>query len=282
VLQEKARLRGGAQPVSLRSEESRANRTTDVAPGSSKSLQKALRILFHLGENGPDLGLTELATQIGLNKSTAYRLLNAMEKFGLIEKMGERDRYRLGLKLFELGNKALESRTLRGEAHHLLLQLAQQSRETVSLAVPAVGGAVCLDRVDCADTIITVRTSVGARFQSHCTAVGKAVLAFLPEEEITAILTTDSLTRYTPNTITSIRALRKNLEKVVRRGYALDEEELERGLSGVAAPVRARDGRVLAAVGMAGPTNRFRAAELSRKIVLIRKTAASIAEGLGS
>ena len=82
------------------------------APGSSKSLQKALRILLHLGQNGPELGVTQLAAPLNLDKATVHRLLNAMEKFGMIERNADNERYRLGLKLHELGNKAVESRTL--------------------------------------------------------------------------------------------------------------------------------------------------------------------------
>ena len=84
--------------------------------GSSKSLQKALRILLYMGENGPALGVTQLAAGLNLNKTTVHRLLHAMEKFDLIERNPESDRYRLGLKLHELGNRAVESRTLRTEA----------------------------------------------------------------------------------------------------------------------------------------------------------------------
>ena len=107
--------------------------------GSSKSLQKALRILLHMGENGPEMGVTQLASELSLNKTTVHRLLNAMEKFELIERSPEGERYRLGLKLHDLGTKAIESRTLRTEAHRFLLELSRVSHESVSLAVPGPG-----------------------------------------------------------------------------------------------------------------------------------------------
>src|SRR5713226_3512259 len=145
--------------------------------GSSKSLQKALRILLHLGQEGPEMGVSQLANALRLNKTTVYRLLIAMQNCELIEKNSENERYRLGLKLHQLGCKAIESRTLRGEAHRFLLELSRQSNESVSLAVLGAGGVVCLDRVDSPGTIITVRTPVGGRFPAHSTAAGKAVLA---------------------------------------------------------------------------------------------------------
>src|SRR5271170_7428594 len=90
------------------------------ASGSSKSLQKALRILLHMGKYGPELGVTQVASALELNKTTVHRLLNAMENFELIEKNPDNERYRLGLKLHDLGTKAIESRTLRNEAHRFL------------------------------------------------------------------------------------------------------------------------------------------------------------------
>ena len=249
--------------------------------GSSKSLQKALRILLYMGENGPALGVTQLASGLNLNKTTVHRLLHAMEKFDLIERNPESDRYRLGLKLHELGNRAVESRTLRTEAHRFLLELSRATHETVSLAVPGLGGVVCLDRVDSRDSIITVRTPIGARFPPHCTAAAKAILAYMPEEEVEAILAIMGLTSYTPYTMTTLVEVKKNLRDVAERGYALDRQETERGLSGVAAPIWSRDGRVIAAVGVAGTTLRFRGKELARKIALTKETTAKISASLG-
>jgi IclR family transcriptional regulator, KDG regulon repressor len=252
-----------------------------AAPGSSKSLQKALRILLFFGQNASDLGITQVATSLSLDKATVHRLLNAMQKFDLIEKISQSGRYRLGLKLHELGVRALESRSLRSEAHRFLLELARQSHETVSLAVPGNGGIVCLDRVDSPHTVISVRTPVGAYFPAHCTAVAKALLAYLPDAEINSILAANRLTRFTPFTLTRSEDVKANLRLTVQRGYALDSQELEVGLSGVAAPVHGRDGLVIAAVGIAGPTTRFRGESLTGKIALAKAACAKISAGIG-
>ncbi|HEX4004235.1 MAG TPA: IclR family transcriptional regulator [Candidatus Acidoferrales bacterium] len=249
--------------------------------GSSKSLRKALRILLYMGDKGPEMGVTQLASGLGLNKTTVHRLLNAMEKFDLIERNPEGDRYRLGLKLHDLGTKAVESRTLRTEAHRFLLELSRVSRESVSLAVPGPGGVVCLDRADSRDTVIMVSTPIGSRFPAHCTAVAKAALAYLPEDEVDAILRGARFTIYTPSTLRNLARLKENLREVTQRGYATDSQETERGLSGIAAPVWGREGRVIAAVGMAGPTPRFRGKELAHKIALTKETAAKISASLG-
>jgi IclR family KDG regulon transcriptional repressor len=249
--------------------------------GSSKSLQKALRILLHLGQDGPEMGITQLAAALSLNKTTVYRLLNTMEKFELIEKNPESERYRLGLKLHELGCRAMESRTLRGEAHRFLMELSRRSNESVSLAVPGAGGVVCLDRVDSSDSIITARTPIGGRFPAHCTAAGKAVLAYLPEAEAYAILSRNGLRRFTSATLIRLADVKGNFEFIRQHGYALDHEELEKGLSGVAAPVFSRGSHLVAAVGIAGPTGRFLGQDLAQKIALAKDFAARLSTALG-
>jgi IclR family KDG regulon transcriptional repressor len=255
--------------------------TRTDTPGSSKSLQKALRILLHLGKYGPEMGVTDLASTMSLNKTTVYRLLNAMEKFELVEQNPDNERYRLGLRLYELGTRALESRTLQHEARRFLLEMSYRSRETVSLAVPSPGAIICLDRVNSPHTIITTRTEVGAGFPAHCTAVAKAVLAYLPESEIDAILRNNGLPRFTPSTLVRVQDLKQNLRQVREQGHATDNQELERGLSGVAAPVRTAEDRVIAGMGMAGPTLRFRGQELRDKIALVKEMAAKLSASLG-
>jgi DNA-binding IclR family transcriptional regulator len=227
------------------------------------------------------MSITQLAADLGLNKTTVYRLLTAMQKFELIERNPANERYRLGLKLHELGCRALESRTLRGEAHEFLVELAQRSNESVSLAVPGSGSIVCLDRVDCLDSIITARTPVGGRFHPHCTAAGKAILAYLPDTEIQAIIKRNGMPRFTSATISKYADLMIVLDLTRHQGYASDHEELERGLSGIAAPVFMRGSHLVAALGIAGPTGRFLGEELTKKIVLLKDFATRISRALG-
>jgi DNA-binding IclR family transcriptional regulator len=266
--------------VRLRRNRRRSSRRRE-GQGSSKSLEKALRLLLHLGEYGPEMGITQLAGELRLNKTTVYRLLNAMQKFELIEKNAANQRYRLGLKLHELGCRALESRTLRGEAHEFLVEMSRRSNESVSIAVPGEASIVCLDRVDCLDSIITARTPVGGRFHAHCTAAGKAILAYLSEAEIHAILKRNGMPRFTPATLVKQADLMQDLDLTRRRGFATDGGELETGLSGVAAPVFMRGSLLVAAVGIAGPTQRFMGDEFTRKVALVKDFAARLSRSLG-
>lgn len=253
--------------------------TAVSAPGSSKSLQKALRILLHMGQRNPDAGIAELASELGLNKSTVYRLLCALEKFGLVERLPEGERYRLGLKLHELGTRAIESRSLRAEAHPFLVELAEKCGESVHLAVPGARGAICLDQVE-SNTRFMVRTPIGSIFEPHCSAIGKAVVAFMPESQIDLLLSSQELTKYTAFTLTRISEIKKDLQSVVKKGYALDHQETEMGINCIAVPLHAPLMRGAGAVGMSGPIHRFQGKALKEKIALNKETVARIAERL--
>lgn len=248
--------------------------------GASKSLQKAMRILLHLGDNGPEMSLGQISSDLALNKSTAHRLLRAMEKFHLIEQNPLNEKYSLGLKFHELASRTVHTRSLQYEARPFLVELARRSNESVSLAVPGAGGVICLDRIDSPNSIITVRTLIGERFPAHATAAGKAILAWLPPTEAYAVIFRNPMRRYTPLTVLRLRDFKNVLDLTRRRGYATDHEELEKGLSGLAAPVLFKGNRVIAALGMAGPTLRFLGPDLEEKIVLIKDFAARLSKSL--
>lgn len=248
--------------------------------GPGKSLQKALRILVYMGEQAPEAGVEELADELGLHKATVHSLLNTLERFNLIERDVETERCRLGLKLHQLGNRAAASQTLRMEARRLLVEMSRRSGETVSRATPAAGGVICMDRLDSPHTMIRVCTPVGSLFPAHSTAAGKAILAYLSDNEIEELVRRTGLRQFTPFTITPVANLKEDLRLIRQRGYAVDHQELERGLSGVAAPVLSAHQRAIAAVGIAGPTHRFRGKDLAHKVALVTEIAARLAMGL--
>jgi DNA-binding IclR family transcriptional regulator len=138
-----------------------------------------------------------------------------------------------------------------------------------------------IQAVDSPHTIITVCTPIGSMFPAHCTAAGKAILAYLADDEIQELVRRHGLRQYTPFTITQMAPLKENLRLIRQRGYAVDHQELERGLSGVAAPVLSAHERVIAAVGIAGPTLRFRGKELAEKVSLVTEIGARLSMALG-
>ena len=248
--------------------------------GASKSLRKALRILIHLGENGPEMAISQISFDLALSKSTVFRLLTTMQKFHLIEQNPHNEKYRLGLRFHELGSRSLHGRSLQSEARPFLEELARRSNESVCLAVPGSGGIICLDRVDSPTALLTVRTVIGERLQAHCTAVGKVFLAWLPEREGYNIIFRYGARPYTPLTILGLRDLKPVIDLTRLRGYATEHEELEKGLSGIAAPVLFKGGRIVAALGMAGPTLRFVGPDLEKKIPLVLDFAARISKAI--
>jgi IclR family acetate operon transcriptional repressor len=169
---------------------------------------------------------------------------------------------------------------LQSEALPFLLELARRSNESISPAVPGAGGIIYLDRVNSPTSIITVRTLIGEHFPAHCTAAAKAILAWLPEREAYNILFRNGMKLYTPLTIPSLRKLKVALDLTSRQGYATDYEELEKGLSGIAAPVLYKGGRVIAALGMAGPTLRLVGPDFARMIPLLLDSAARLSKAL--
>lgn len=256
-------------------------RTRPDGDDPNKSLAKAFRILNWLAQNGPEVGVIGLSAQLGLNKTTVYRLLTAMERFGIIEQNPENEKYRLGLRLFELGNIAVQSRALQGQARPYLMEMSRLSSETVHLAVVHEGEVVYLDKIESPNTMVSIPSGVGRRLPSHCTGVGKAMLAFLPAPELDRVLGMKPLAKFTESTITSIPELRRQLQQIRARGYATDNQETERGLSCVAAPILDHQNRVVASISLSGPTIRFRGKELATKVDLVKKAAAAISRSLG-
>lgn len=239
-----------------------------------------MRILLHLGRFGPELSLAQLSSGLVLNRTTVYRLLRAMQNFHFVEENRAAGTFRLGINFHELAGRSLQSRSLQYEARPFLLELASRSNETVTLAVPGAGGIICLDRVDSPSSVLTVRTLIGEPLPAHCTASGKAVLAFLPPRQAYNVLFRNGMRLYTPLTIPSLRKMKIALDLISRQGYATEHEEWEKGLSGIAAPVLYRGGRLIAAIGMAGPTLRFIGPDLQKKIVLIQDFAVRLSKNL--
>jgi len=245
---------------------------------SSKSLQKAIRILLHLGENGPDMSLTQFASALRLNKTTVHRLLRALQKFHLIERNPHSEKYRLGLKFHALGARSVLWRSLPYDARPFLVELSRRSGETAILAIPGAGGIICLDSVNLSSALLTVRLLPGDFIPAHCTAFGRAILSWLPDPEVRAVLRRWGMYRYTPNTCDNPRDLRYALEVHRRQGYAVEHGEVESGLVSIAAPILYRGNRIVASIGVSGPKDRFILVHARMKTDLVKKLAAKLSK----
>jgi len=247
-------------------------------PGTQAVL-RAVRLLKALGAAPAPPTLAELVRTVGLNKTTAYRLLTALEAEGLVER-GTGDGYRLGPELVALGSRALGADDLRAAARGELIALAKKTRETAHLEIRAGAETLILDEA-LGSHRVGATPSVGTRWPAHATSTGKVLLAALDDPDLEALLESP-LPALTPRTITNPQALRRELQRVRDRGYATGIEELEPGYMAVAVPVHGREGQVVAAVGIGGPRVRLGPERLTAIAKTLPQHAARISERLGA
>lgn len=223
--------------------------------GGVQSVDRAISILEILSQRR-EAGVSEIALEIAVHKSTAFRLLGALESRGLVEQAEDRGKYRLSFGIIRLAGGVAARLDLIQQGRPVCRRLAEEIGETVNLAVARPPYAVNMDQVR-GPSSVTAYNWVGQLTPLHATSSGKVLLAHLDERLKAQAVESVGLERYTPNTITSADVLEKQLDKVRSRGYAVTIEEYEIGLNAIAAPIRSYDGEVVAAVSASGPAYRF-------------------------
>jgi IclR family transcriptional regulator, KDG regulon repressor len=218
-------------------------------------LERAVDILQVLAEDSRELTAGEVAGKLDLHKSTIHRLLTVLEHHGLIRRNGETGRYSLGLRLFDFGTRAVRGLRLRDQAQPHLDQLARETGETAHICVFDRTEMVSIAYAE-GPRSLRMPATVGRRTPVYCSAVGKAMLAFLSEPIIDDVVDGPLRSR-TEKTLVTREALLADLRQVRSRGYAVDNEEIEKGLRCVGAPVWNYTGDVVAAISIAGPAFRI-------------------------
>jgi DNA-binding IclR family transcriptional regulator len=247
--------------------------------GAVQSVGRAVAILEMLADGSGEIGVTELGHRLGVHKATASRLVATLAGHGLVERNPETDRYRLGFGVVRLAAAALGRLDLVQVARPVLQRLAEQTQETVNLAVLDGDRVTNIDQFTGSRSVVAV-SWVGKRTPLHCTSNGKVLLAHLPDREVDRVLSRP-LERLTPNTIVDPAVLRGQLREARARGYAYTVEELEVGLNAVAAPVREARGEVVAAVSLAGPAYRLPRARIPELARLVVEAAGEVSRRLG-
>jgi IclR family acetate operon transcriptional repressor len=243
-----------------------------------QSVDRAVSILEILAQRG-DAGVTEVAAELGVHKSTAFRLLTALENRDLVEQVSERGRYRLGFGLVRLAGATTAGLDVVRQSQPVCEQLAAELEETVNIAV--ADGESCINISQVRGTAaITSHNWIGQRTPLHATSSGKVLLAHQPPEQVDALLRA-TLSTFTPNTITDPDRLKDELGDVRRRGYGFTVEEYEVGLNAVAAPLRSADGTVVAAVSVSGPSYRLTPERIDQVADQMVAAAADISARLG-
>jgi len=250
-----------------------------AADENLKSLVKIARILECFSTVDRTLSLGDICERTDYPKSTTHRLLASMKEVGLLDQDRERDRYRLGLKLFEFGNIVLANMDVHREARPFVEALKRLSGHVVHLAVFDGRQAVVIHRSDPSPEG-SVPSSFIESAPPHCTSVGKAILAFQPEAVLRRVMAA-GLKRYTENTIIDPKKLQLELNKTRKRGYSIDDSEHQHGLRCVGAPIRDQSGRVFAAISVSGPGRRLRLEDVDDLSKMVIHHANAISANLG-
>ena len=246
-----------------------------------QSLDRAILLLEELAQHIDGCGVTHLSCLTGLHKSTIHRLLNTLMNKGYISKDSETNKYYLGIKILHLSSAILDRLDVRKIARPYAEELCRSTDEVVHLSILDSGEAVYIDKFESPNKSIRMYSQIGRRVPLHCTGVGKVLLAWLPEEDVEYILKSKGMKAHTQNTITDIKTMKKHLEEIRNKGYALDEIEHEDGIRCVAAPIYNLKGKVIASISVSGPVTcvtKERMPELTKEVL---KTAKNISHELG-
>ena len=226
-------------------------------------------------EDDENLGLTEISRKIGLHKSTTFGLVNTLVHASLLEKNQKSEKYQLGLGLFSLGT--LVKHDLRSVVEPFLIQLVEQSKETVNFVVRNDDSVMYISKIESPHSM-RICTQIGRHLPLYCTAVGKAILAFLDESEVHSILATRPPEEFTGKTITDTEQIIESLPLIRAQGYAVDDEELEYGLTCIAAPIFNSQGKPIAGLSVSGPTSRMDQPLLDKCSILLRNYTSQISD----
>lgn len=239
-----------------------------------KTINRLVEVLDSFSAHRSGWSLGELSRHLGIPKSTLHRFLLALEAHGILQRDPRDRRWRLGYRPLLWGRLAANHSSLQVIARPIMESLAAKTGETVLLTVYQNGEVVCIEKVD-SPHAVRLAMEVGTRRPPHAGASSKILMAFLPPDEIEAIIRR-GLPRLCTNTITDPQALRAELARIREQGYAFSVEETDVGAWGIATPIRSPQGEVIAAIGVAGPTFRLSRESVQRYVCLCRQAAEQI------
>ncbi len=221
--------------------------------GGVPALERALSVLEALGQSRKGYSVSELSRRLSLPKSSVHLILRTLERRGYLQKQSVGGRYKFGMKLIALSRNALDGVELRDEARPALAALVQRTALTVHMGVLERSEIVIIERLESASPIRVV-SWIGRRMDLNSTAVGKALIAYLPVDEFELQVRASQLARHNDRTIATMAGLRKELDRVRQLGYAVCDEEDEIGVRCVGAPILNGRGHAIAAISVAGTT----------------------------
>lgn len=232
----------------------KVNRTDDcyVIP----SLDRAVQIIRLLADSSQGLTQRELASQLNYPLNSVFRILKTLEMHGLVQKRDGLSRFDLTAEMCVLGSKVANRFDIMSAAQPVMVEVAQRTRETVQISIFHRGKALLLSQIEAVEPV-KVAGEVGFLYDLHCTSPGKVLMAYLPGDTFQSVIDTYGFTQRTANTISSVHAIRAEMERVRSAGYAKDDQEYAVGIRCVAAPVFDYRGSVIAALTIGGPVARM-------------------------
>ncbi len=243
----------------------------------SSSVKKAFEIVRYVAGHQGEMTLSELSRKLGMNKTTVFRYLETLEILDILEK--KNNSWYLGMELFFLGHQVDLQKSIIERVHPAIFSFSKKTNETLSFAGLIGESAIYLDKVE-STRGLQMRAHLGDRLPFHCTALGKSILAVLPEYRAADLLERLNLKRYTENTITDKNVLLQQVEEVKVSGYSLEEEELEPGLSCVAVPLYIEGLDFCGAVSISGTSSRLNRARMAELVEKLNELSAEIKKGL--
>jgi IclR family pca regulon transcriptional regulator len=258
---------------------------TPTSTSHSQSLERGLAILSSFREGSTLLGVSELAREVGLSRSTAHRYIATLATLGYLDQDPATRKYRLGPRVVDLGFSAINSMDLREVAVPHLQALSDETGHTVNMAVLDGADIVYIERCRTSQRgqrDIDLNLHIGSRLPAYCTSMGKVLLAFLPDDEQRAAVDEVQFAQRGPNTLTERDSLLADLDRVRTAGLAVNNEELAYGLRSIAAPVRSQSGEALAAINIAVHRSMVSLEDLVARLVPpLKRTAAEISARIG-
>ncbi|NLY35783.1 MAG: IclR family transcriptional regulator [Tissierellia bacterium] len=221
-----------------------------------KSVEKAFALIDYLAQTQEDQGVTEISSAMQTGVSATYHMLNTLKEAGIIEQNSLTKKYRLGLKLWQIGMLAYRQNQLASAMKPFLRKLMLETGETANLTVLDNNKIVYIAQEE-SDHLLKMFTKIGASAPLHCTGAGKVLLAYLPEYKQKQILDEIELKPFTSKTLTTEKDLREEMQRIRNKGYGTDDEERELGVSCVGAPIFGPDQKVVACISVSGPKERF-------------------------
>lgn len=251
-----------------------------AASDPASTALKAIDVLEHLAPNRMGLGLTEISRRLQSSRGSVLRILGALERKGLVRQDPVSKQYRLTLRVLELSAQVLDKIEIQDVAKPHLERLSHLSGETVHLGVLDGWDVVFVGKAEPTNPV-RLHSRIGYRVRSHCTALGKALLAALPGTQLQDYVGNYPLTPMTPRTVTSPDDLLSCFADVRTKGYAIDAEEHRQGICCIAAPIWGHGGQTVAAVSVSGPVFRMTAEQIPEFITVVKETAKAISRELG-